>query len=110
MCSGITIILIIMVVLLLILLTVNYYKNRKSSNEIVEKFSFAPYEGNQSYPYVYQKTEDSKMLQETLKKWEKPFNENNEGYLNAEPYGAPPLTPIYSFDELKDVKLPGNYL
>jgi hypothetical protein len=50
------------------------------------------------------------MLQETLKEWEKPFNENNEGYLNAEPYGSPPLTPIYSFDELKDVKLEANYL
>ena len=63
----------------------------------VEMFdSFSPYMGNESYPYVYQKTMDQKMLRNTLKKWEKPFNCNNEGYYNAGFY--PPFVNINSYE------------
>lgn len=45
--------------------------------------NFSAYEGNQSYPFVYQKNNDQKMLNKTLQNWEAPFNNNNEGYYNA---------------------------
>ena len=67
----------------------------------VESFDvFSPYIGNQQYPYIYQKTKDQAMLRDTLKKWEKPFNCNNEGYYNAG--FTPPFVQISSYTEMKN--------
>jgi hypothetical protein len=68
-----------------------YHKNIESFD------TFSPYQGNQSYPFVYEKTIDDINLQKTLIKWEAPFNANDEGYYNAQPDGLPPLVPIYSY-------------
>ena len=63
-------------------------------NSFKEHFdSFSPYKGNDSYPFVYEKHLDDVKLQETLNKWETPFNIHNEGYYNAEPGGNPPFAP-----------------
>jgi hypothetical protein len=76
-----------------------YYKNHN-----VESFGdFSPYSGNNSYPFVYQKNLDQTFLKKTLKEWEMPFNNNDEGY-NTEQYGIPPLTKIYSYDEMRKVR------
>ena len=81
-----------------------------------ESFSnFSPYYGNRDvvhgkdegdyddkkFPSVYEKNNDYKLLQNTLKKWEKPFNNNDEGYHNAESPAGPPLVPIYSYTPMK---------
>jgi len=66
--------------------------------------NFSPYQGNQSYPWVYQKHLDDKAFKKTLAHWEKPFNANDEGYWNAEPNGNPPLVNIYSYDSMKEIK------
>jgi hypothetical protein len=66
--------------------------------DIKESFdTFSPYEGNQSYPFVYQKNIDQVNLQKTLKKYEVPFNCMNDGYYNAEPNKLPPLISICSY-------------
>jgi len=48
------------------------------------------------------------MLRATLKRWEDPFNTNDEGYYNAEPGATPPLVPIYSYDDIKEVRFNEN--
>lgn len=90
MCDNVTIFLIILLIILFILVYCKYnYK------KITENFSFAPYEGNPFYKFANQKLEDAQNLQELLYEWEKPFNEYNEGYFNAESCNGPPLVPIY---------------
>lgn len=71
----------------------------------VESFdNFSPYLGNHQYPFVYQKNKDEMMLQDTLRKWEAPFNCNNEGY-NKNNF-IPPYVHINSYIGLKDKKFP----
>ena len=66
----------------------------------VESFdNFSPYMGNNSYPYVYQKNNDQKMLNRTLENWEAPFNLNDEGYYNAG--FLPPYVYINSYKPMK---------
>jgi uncharacterized protein YxeA len=93
--NYINFLLIIFIILIIIILKINYYKN-------IENFDdFSPYINNQAYPYFYQKNLDSKLLQKTLKKWEDPFNSNNDGYYNAEPNKLPPLVPLYNYSDKK---------
>lgn len=76
----------------------------------IESFGdFSPYEGNQQYPFVYQKALDNKAFLKTLNKWESPFNCNDEGYWKGEPTGNPPLVPIYSYDNRHEVRFPYPY-
>jgi hypothetical protein len=90
--------LIFIITILIVIIIMNY-------NNIIEKFDgFSPYQENNSYPWVYEKHLDQKAFRKTLNQWEKPFNCHNEGYINAEPKGLPPLVPIYSFTEMKNVK------
>jgi len=85
----------------------NYFKLDNRMN--IESFDdFSPYAGNQLYPFVYEKHKDQKMLRATLKRWEDPFNTNDEGYYNAEPGATPPLVPIYSYDDIKEVRFNEN--
>jgi uncharacterized protein YxeA len=92
----------IILVILIIILVIIYYKNKN-----IEKFNdFSPYINNQTYPYVYQKNLDNVLLQRTLKKWEDPFNTHDEGYYNAEPNKGPPLVPLYSYEDMREVKFP----
>ena len=87
---------------MIIVLIINYYKNNN-----IENFNdFSPYINNLTYPYVYQKNLDNKLLQKTLKKWEDPLNLNNEGYYNAEPNRLPPLVPLYDYVDRKHVEFP----
>ena len=46
--------------------------------------------------YFYCKEIDKEdfTLAQTLNQWERPYNNNNEGYYNLEPTGIPPLVPI----------------
>ena len=89
----------VILIILIIILTINY-KNVEYFND------FSPYIKNQTYPYFYQKNLDSKLLQKTLKKWDDPFNLNNEGYYNAEPNRLPPLVPLYDYVDRKHVEFP----
>ena len=85
---------------MIIILIINYYKNIEHFND------FSPYIKNQKYPYLCQKNLDNKLLQKTLKKWEDPFNSNDEGYYNAEPNKLPPLVPLYDYEDRKHVEFP----
>ena len=77
----------------------------------IEKFdTFSPYKGNEIYSYVDNTNCDQERLRKTLKKWETPFNKNDEGYWNAEPSGNPPLVTIYSYDDRHKVRFKNNYL
>lgn len=98
--NYINFLLIIFIILMIIILTINYYKNIEYFND------FSPYIKNQTYPYFYQKNLDNKLLQKTLKKWDDPFNSNNEGYYNAEPNRLPPLVPLYDYVDRKNVEFP----
>ncbi len=79
-------------------------------NMLIKTFSkenfddFSPYIGYRGYPFVYLKNRDHALLEKKLKEWETPINTHNEGYLNAEPCGMPPLVPLYSYDEMKDIR------
>lgn len=72
----------------------------------MESFTdFSPYMENQAYPWVYEKHKDQAAFDRTLAHWEIPFNNTDtEGYWNAEPCGKPPLVPIYSYVDMKNVK------
>jgi hypothetical protein len=74
-----------------------------SKNNLNESFGdFSPYQGNDSYPFVYEKTMDQKMLQKALKPWERPFNcLANAGYWNGEPNGVPPTVSICAYESMK---------
>ena len=98
----------IIFLLLMIIIEVIYifFYKRKQTKESFDDFS--PFIGNNDFPYVYQKNNDQKNLRQTLKQWEKPFNCNNEGYINAEPTGIPPLVPLYSYVQRNEVEF--NYL
>jgi len=106
--NYINFLLLIFIILMIIILTINYYKNIEHFN------NFLPYIKDETYPYFYQKNLlqttlkklDNKLLQKTLKKWEDPFNSNNEGYYNAEPNKLPPLVPLYDYVDRKNVELP----
>ena len=83
--------------------------NIEINDETIESFdTFSPYTGNNSYPFVYLKERDNKLLKKTLKKWEQPFNCNDEGYWNAEPRGDPPLVPIVAYNTMREVGLEPN--
>jgi hypothetical protein len=97
---------IIFLILMIILEVIYVFFYKKNEHESFDNFS--PFIGNNDYPYVYQKNIDQKKLRQTLKQWEKPFNCNNEGYLNAEPTGLPPLVPLYSYVQRNEVEF--NYL
>jgi hypothetical protein len=103
---------VLFIILTILLLVTIYY----SCNNKKESFTnFSPYYGNiekvrgkdegdyndNKFPSVYQKDNDYKLLQKTLEKWEKPFNNNDEGYRNAESPAGPPLVPIYSYTPMK---------
>lgn len=90
------ILIIFMIIIIIILL--NQIININESFDV-----FSPYAGNQSYPFVYEKTLDQKMLQKKLKIYETPFNcISNAGYYNAEPKGIPPLVSICSFESYQN--------
>ena len=75
-----------------------YYKK----NNISEGFdTFSPYKENMSYPFVYEKSLDQKSFNKTLEQWERPYNNNNEGYINAEPLGRPPFVPLTAYTDMK---------
>ena len=80
-------ILFIIAFIILSLVFVIYYK--KDRNIFEDFISYGPYpiENNNSSPE----------FKRTLQQWEQPFNSHNEGYLNAEPCGVPPLVPIIDF-------------
>jgi len=90
---------IFLVIIIIIIINILYFND----DDLNESFGdFSPYQGNESYPFVYEKTMDQKMLQKTLKPWETPFNcLANAGYLNAEPKGIPPSVSICSFEDMK---------
>jgi hypothetical protein len=99
------IIMILIIAIICVMLIIKYFDNYNDNYITVESFDdFSPYSGNQAYPFVYEKQNDQKMLKQTLKKWEDPFNANDEGYYNAEPTGDPPLVPIYSYDDMEDMR------
>jgi hypothetical protein len=94
------------IILTLLLLVTIYYTCHSKKNENFTNFS--PYYGkdegdydDKKFPSVYEKNNDYKLLQKTLKEWEKPFNNNDEGYHNAESPAGPPLVPIYSYTPMK---------
>jgi len=94
--------LILIIIILLLIIFYMYYNIH--NDQYLESFgNFSPYTCNNSYPFVYQKNLDQKLLKKTLKEWEMPFNNNDEGY-NTQQYGIPPLTKIYSYEELKKVR------
>ena len=94
--DAVTIILFILVIIVGFIFIKKYFYVMN-----VESFdTFSPYIGNQQYPYVYQKNKDEEMLRNTLEKWEKPFNCNNEGYYNAG--FAPPYVQISSYTQMKN--------
>jgi hypothetical protein len=91
--------LIFFVIIIIIIINI-LYLNKNILNESFGDFS--PYQGNDSYPFVYEKTMDQKMLQKALKPWETPFNcLANAGYLNAEPNGIPPTVSICAYEDMK---------
>jgi len=101
----------VIILILIILIILNYkYNNNNNNNNYnigIESFDdFSPYINNLTYPYLEQKKLDSLYLSDTLKKWETPFNTHNEGYYNAEPNKIPPLVPLYSYLDKKEVKFP----
>ena len=80
------IIFIVIFIILEIVFVVYYKKDKK----VYEPFI--------SYgPYPIQNNDSSPEFKRTLQQWEQPFNSHDEGYLNAEPYGAPPLVPIIDY-------------
>jgi hypothetical protein len=93
--------LLIIFFVIIIIITINILYSRNDS--LNESFGdFSPYQGNDSYPFVYEKTMDQKMLQKALKPWETPFNcLANAGYWNAEPKGIPPTVSICAFEDMK---------
>ena len=98
--KSINLFLIIFLIFMIIILILNYYKN-------IENFDdFSPYIKNETYPYFYQKKLDAKLLQKTLKKWETPFNSNDEGYYNLEQNKLPPLVPLYDYTDKRNVEFP----
>jgi len=100
-------ILITLIIILIIFFCIINCMLKYTLNKKIENFhDFSPYLGNQLYPYADQKNLDNLLLQDTLKKWEAPFNSNNEGYYNAEPNKIPPLVPIYDYDDRKEVTFP----
>lgn len=103
--------LLIIVTIIIIISIATFIKNlydvldEAKNLNINENFdTFSPYRCNPTYPFYKQKLWDQKMLQNTLEKWEKPFNKNDEGYWNAEPSGKPPLVKIYSYDDRHKVR------
>jgi len=53
---------------------------------------FSPYMGSDSsYSYIKEKRNDQQLLRCTLNKYEKPFNEYNEGYYNKNIEAIVPL-------------------
>jgi predicted nucleic acid-binding Zn ribbon protein len=60
---------ILLIIFILLIICVYFFMKQYKRISNVEMFdSFSPYMGNESYPYVYQKTMDQKMLRNTLKK------------------------------------------
>ena len=86
-------ILMIFSIILIILIIYYFIINKKNNN--IEKFDdFSPFNNNCA-------KEEDDFDKENLKKlrdeWEKPYNNNNFGYQNAEPLDLPPLVPINSY-------------
>lgn len=67
--------LLIIIILLFILMRNNDIRNKLEG--------FSPYIGSDnSYSYIKEKLNDEQLLRCTLKKYETPFNQYNEGYYN----------------------------
>jgi hypothetical protein len=90
---------ILLLVVIFILFIIAFLINNFTSKTIESFDDFSPYENNLSYPFLEEKKLDNILLKKKLKIWENPFNKHDEGYYNAEPYGEPPLTPIYSYTD-----------
>jgi hypothetical protein len=88
-------ILILIIFILIIILLILYFTKKYT----VESFGdFSPYLGNPAnYKFKINENIDRKLLDQTIWKWERPFNCNSSGYINAEPRGIPPMNPIYSY-------------
>ena len=65
--------------------------------------NFRQYQYNNIYYFGYNKNKDNEMLQNTLKKWEIPFNNHNEGYYNLEEKEIHLLNPIYTYTSMNDL-------
>ena len=87
---------------LVIIILFNILTQQTQTQESFDDFS--PYSGNKNYPFVFLRNRDNRLLEKKLKEWETPFNLHNEGYINTEPCGTPPLVPLYSYDEMKEVR------
>jgi hypothetical protein len=98
-------ILVIIILFNILIQNTQQQSQQQSQQKINENFGdFSPYIGNRNYPFVFLKNRDDQLLQQKLKRWETPFNLHNEGYINAEPCGTPPLVPLYSYVEMKEVR------
>jgi hypothetical protein len=108
--SNFAIIVIIIAIIIFIICAVFLY-NLKYNKKMLESFSLlSPYQQDNSYPGVFEEPKDKSEFTQKLKEWEKPFNKHNEGYYNAEPCGRPPLVPLYSFTEWRDVQFSGKIM
>lgn len=87
-------------VMVLIILGCNLLNKYHKIRNIESFNDFSPYVQNLSYPYVFQKNNDNRMLAKTLSNWETPFNCNDEGYYNAG--FIPPLVQLKSYVSYKD--------
>jgi len=88
-------ILILIIFILIIIILIMYFTRKYT----VESFGdFSPYPGNcANHKFEIEQNIDRKRLDQTIWKWERPFNCNSSGYINAEPRGIPPMNPIYSY-------------
>ena len=112
--KNIFLLIIILIVIIVGLMYINNLFNVLNENigdiRNIENFdTFSPYKGNEIYCSIDNTTCDQKRLKKTLKKWETPFNKNDEGYWNAEPSGIPPLVTIYAYDDRHKVRFKNNY-
>ena len=110
-----TYVFITMFVLIIILTILIYFSaERLKAVATKEKFSngtandFSPYLGSPSYEETTKQhmnvqdlqKMDSDALKQRLESWERPYNGKTTGYINMEPCGLPPLTPIKSYPTL----------
>lgn len=109
--KNIFLFIIILIIIIIGLIYINNLFNVLNENiGNIEKFdTFSPYKGNKIYSSIDNTICDQERLKKTLKKWETPFNRNDEGYWNAEPSGIPPLVTIYAYDDRHKVRFKNNY-
>ncbi len=107
----ITIFVLLIILTILIYFSAQKLKSAASNKEMFaneSSITFSPYLGSESYEKTtkqhmslqdLQKI-DSDQLGAKLASWERPYNGKTEGYINMEPCGIPPLTPIKSYPTL----------